>query len=1544
MLGSEPFVTVSNAVISILGDQDFYRYTAHDTGKLVTRSIFDHAAGNLRMSVLDSTGDVIATSDNSSGTMNFEQIIIPVVAQQVYYVLVQDVGGAANTYDLEVENFKAPVPTGVHLDPASDTGASNSDNVTSDITPTFFIQTDVLEFVDADNSGTANANEIHVLTAAEAAAGVTAGIAVEVTLVNTTTGTSTTGFANPLITVVPEVYSFTAPALPAGVYLVSARTKVFDGRQNPPGMPAPAMGRSTASPPLWMTIEVNGPAGGSMDLLPSSDTGMFSDDRVTAKSQPAFAGTGPVNNIVRVYAQRIDGNPNSATYGMPIGTPLFVGIGNVGSDATNVTLGDGLGAWEVTVEPLAEGKYNFFAQFEDASGSISGPVAVGSVLPMNPNLAIPDMGQISVPFDLPESLGPIIDLNITINIQHPNMGDLEIQLVSPGGTTIFLSDNRGGNGANFTDTTFDDSAGTSIVSVTAANAPFTGRFRPEQPLSMFNGNEEEGNWMLVVRDTSNDEQTGTLLSFQVNVQYPLMVVIDKTAPNTPYLDLDATSDTGRNNQDNITKDNTPLVTMTTTDPNIALAKLLFEDNLKFRIYDRFEFTSEFLLFDSALDPGFDASNTFGDMFTALELLSVQLPDQYFALFGTNNAVIDQGGVGVLRDGVHNLKLEVEDRAGNISEDFLLSITIDTATPLAWFGLPDPTSEMDGLAASSDTGVTTMPATYADRITSDTTPTLWGRAEANSIVRVYLDRNYDGNIDLTTDTFLGQTVALPYDGNDAYPNGYWELTSALDLNQILGIPKDGLRRLLMTAEDVAGNPMVMFNAQERPVIVPGDELQIFIDTQGPQVTDVTIGDFPEYDLFDPKPSVSGYTPPINGLTIAFRDLPSRVDQFNPINDFLYEALKADIAGTPGNYLLVGDHVGVIPIQSITVNNEIAADYIFNGTLTGVVSTSVIRNANFVGAAEQPIVGDYILIAGGAAAGQVRRIVAYNAANGEMTLDVPLLNLPAIGDAISITTFAEATVTLNFASPLPDDRYTLTVRDNLVDPANNRLDGESNGAEPLDDPTFPSGDGVPGGNFVARFTVDSRPEIGSYVSQNINIDINGNFVWDPASSQIGGDATNVDISWTLPVQNANGTIGLGGFNVHDLLFAGKFRPLIQANTAPAGGIPIPVLGPRYFDQLAAFGNSAQDGGVFRWIIDTNSDGVVTLGTDIKTFQPLLANFNVAGAIPVAGNFDGNLANGDEVGLYYSGKWGLDLNHNFVIEANEIFTTQLFGRPIVGDFDGDGRDDLAVFNNNVFYFNLANDGFDDANDRSLVWGFPGVLDQPVAADMDQDGIDDIGLWVPRDSATPPAPLSQWYFLVSNDPRGNLRQTGNVNRLNHAFTPVPFGSDLYAEFGDDRAMPIVGNFDPPVVQKAASASLLAGDYDGNGRVEQADYTVWKSNFGSHSNLKADGNGDGVVDTADYSIWRNNLGAVGAASQSLVVAGAGSVDQGVIFENGGSASMEGGNSEVGGTGIGLSYTYQSLATVLASPAQPVASAPERDGVRRSFVAAGARSPDGDFG
>jgi glucose/arabinose dehydrogenase len=58
-----------------------------------------------------------------------------------------------------------------------------------------------------------------------------------------------------------------------------------------------------------------------------------------------------------------------------------------------------------------------------------------------------------------------------------------------------------------------------------------------------------------------------------------------------------------------------------------------------------------------------------------------------------------------------------------------------------------------------------------------------------------------------------------------------------------------------------------------------------------------------------------------------------------------------------------------------------------------------------------------------------------------------------------------------------------------------------------------------------------------------------------------------------------------------------------------------------------------------------------------------------------------------------------------------------------------------------------------------------------------------------------------------------------------------------------------------------LAGDYNIDGTVDDVDFGVWKSNYGSNLFLAADGNHDGNVNAADYTIWRNNLGASSPAA-----------------------------------------------------------------------------------
>ncbi len=119
-----------------------------------------------------------------------------------------------------------------------------------------------------------------------------------------------------------------------------------------------------------------------------------------------------------------------------------------------------------------------------------------------------------------------------VRISHTDDGDISLFLISPGGKAITLSsqnddsptsgDGYGTGAASCAGSlvTFGDAFTTPIQTPgnTGADAPITGSFKPEQPLSRFVGGPARGNWTLLVLDFSSGD-TGSINGVSLNFTY-----------------------------------------------------------------------------------------------------------------------------------------------------------------------------------------------------------------------------------------------------------------------------------------------------------------------------------------------------------------------------------------------------------------------------------------------------------------------------------------------------------------------------------------------------------------------------------------------------------------------------------------------------------------------------------------------------------------------------------------------------------------------------------------------------------------------------------------------------------------------------------------------------------------------------------------------------------------------------------------------------------------------------------------------------------------
>jgi PEP-CTERM motif len=107
------------------------------------------------------------------------------------------------------------------------------------------------------------------------------------------------------------------------------------------------------------------------------------------------------------------------------------------------------------------------------------------------------------------------------------------------------------------------------------------------------------------------------------------------------------------------------------------------------------------------------------------------------------------------------------------------------------------------------------------------------------------------------------------------------------------------------------------------------------------------------------------------------------------------------------------------------------------------------------------------------------------------------------------------------------------------------------------------------------------------------------------------------------------------------------------------------------------------------------------------------------------------------------------------------------------------------------------------------------------------------------------------SADDAANLMN--GSSRISEQLTPYQIDAILQSNMRNDNTayIPANGTGFPKLIP-----APVVGDYNRDGNVDAADYTVWRDTLGSNTFMAADGNGNGTIDAGDLTKWKTGLGA----------------------------------------------------------------------------------------
>jgi hypothetical protein len=376
---------------------------------------------------------------------------------------------------------------------------------------------------------------------------------------------------------------------------------------------------------------------------------------------------------------------------------------------------------------------------------------------------------------------------------------------------------------------------------------------------------------------------------------------------------------------------------------------------------------------------------------------------------------------------------------------------------------------------------------------------------------------------------------------------------------------------------------------------------------------------------------------------------------------------------------------------------------------------------------------------------------------------------------------------------------------------------------------------------------------------------------------GYSTVISASWGgpgyVPVPadyDGDGRLDLGLYqttsgNWYVLTSASSYAVSITMSWGGSGYTPVPA--DYDGDNKADFGVYQQSTGT--WSILKSSSGYTTTlsrtwggAADTPVVSPLPLGF--PSDLTRAGDFDGDTRS--DLGLYQqsTGVWlVLTSGSNYASNLNTPFGGSGY-LPVPGDYDGDGKADIGVYRSSTGVWSILKSSTSYTTTITLGWGGPGY--QAVPGDYDGDGRTDVGVYETTTGI--------WSVLTSSSGFTSVIAKG-WGGTGYQAVPADFDGDGRTDFGlyvqstgAWQVLTSISGYTSTMSRSWGGAGYaeVAADYDGDGKADFGLYVpatgAWliltsgsgytatiSKTLGGSSQLPVAGDydGDGSADLAVY-------------------------------------------------------------------------------------------------